>query len=88
MLRIFGRTTLVSQFMFRSDCDSIRPFRLERLAPSRYGGTGRKGQAADGGYFHSNCGLFRRLFGAPHALCERGDKIGYGSDGFAGRAAL
>ncbi len=29
----------------------------------------------------ANCGLFRGLFGAPHALRQRGDQIGHRNDG-------
>ena len=39
-------------------------------------------------YLHRNCGLFRGLFGAPHALRQRGNQIGHRTDRPGGRPAL
>src|SRR3984893_1702499 len=83
ILRIFGRTTLVSQFIFRSEWRSSG----NRL--QIYGGWGGTRQAAVRPlYLHRNCGLFRTLFRSPHALRQRGHEIGHRTDGFGRRAAL
>ena len=39
-------------------------------------------------YLTCNCGLFRSLFGSPHALRQGRHEIGHGGNRFRGRVAL
>src|SRR3954449_2105709 len=71
MLRIFGRTTLVSQFMVRSEMRETHSPELYHMA-ARSG----PGKPSPKARFADNCGLFSRLLGAAHALRERRHEIG------------
>src|ERR1700689_1474663 len=100
MLRIFGRTTLVSQFMVRSEWRSNR---LEYMAPWTFPGKPALDSCFDAlssrepvttslenalpVYLACNCGLFRGLFRTPDALRQRGNHIGHRIDGFSRRPA-
>src|SRR4026209_1752029 len=80
MLRIFGRTTLVSQLMVRSE------MRLSALT-GIYGGPGSAQQAATQP-IPPNYGLFCGLFRTLYALRQRGSQISHGTDGLRGRSSL
>src|SRR5205807_2877294 len=80
MLRIFGRTTLVSQFMVRSEMRLTHQlgYMAAQAEPNKPGLTP----------IPRNCGLFRSLFRSPHTLRQGGHQIGNGADGSRGRAPL
>src|SRR5580698_6384486 len=85
MLRIFGRTTLVSQFMVRSEQRSSRSrlkYMAARTGPGKLPPRGCKRLSP------RQLGLFCGLFGAPHALRQRGDEIGHRVNRFRGGAAF
>src|SRR6478752_3028676 len=80
MLRIFGRTTLVSQFMVRSEMRLSALTGIWRPGPSP--------TSRDSRLFHAIMAYSAGLFRAPDALRERGHQIGDGADGFGSRAFL
>src|SRR4249919_182061 len=73
MLRIFGRTTLVSQFMFRSE--------MRLNASTGIWRPGLSPTSRDSRLIPRNYGLFCGLFRAPDALRQGSDQIGNGADG-------
>src|ERR1700675_1825041 len=80
MLRILGRTTLVSQFMVRSEWRSNRPW---NIWPCLGYPASRRGLSRA-----RNCGLFHGLLRAPDALRQGGDEIGHRTDRFGRRTAV
>ncbi|HEY3677340.1 MAG TPA: hypothetical protein VGL45_01385, partial [Bradyrhizobium sp.] len=63
----------MSQFMVRSKSRSLKSRCKYMAARAKPGKRPLKGFP---GYLHRNCGLFRSLPGAPHALRQRGHEIG------------